>query len=128
MNGAAILAKDRIYCPGGNAIGEAVIVATDAIESNSFLGTRRVIDVSGDGQNNMGVSPAEIRDRAVALGVTVNGLAILDEEPWLDRYYAASVIGGPGAFLEVAADYDSFARAMRRKLRREIGNSPVASR
>ncbi len=123
-----VAAVRRIEVSGGTGLGSALAYALRSIDANRFAGERRVIDVSGDGQNNMGVSPAEIRDRAVALGVTVNGLAILDEEPWLDRYYAASVIGGPGAFLEVAADYDSFARAMRRKLRREIGNSPVASR
>ena len=55
-------------------------------------------------------------------------LAILDEEPWLDKYYAKNVIGGLGAFLEVADDFDSFAEAMRRKLRREIGSRPLALR
>lgn len=118
----------RIEVSGGTGLGSALAYALQSIDTNRFAGQRRVIDISGDGQNNMGVSPAQIRDAAVAAGVTVNGLAILDEEPWLDRYYTSNVIGGPGAFLEVADDFDSFARAMRRKLRREIGKSPVASR
>jgi len=123
-----VAAAPRIEVSGGTGLGSALVYALRSIDTNRFAGERRVIDVSGDGQNNMGVSPSRIRDEAIAAGVTVNGLAILDEEPWLDRYYASSVIGGPGAFLEVADDFDSFARAMRRKLRREIGNSPVASR
>ena len=105
-----------------------MVYAVRSIERNRFAGDRRVIDVSGDGQNNMGVAPDSVRDAAVAAGITVNGLAILDEEPWLNQYYLANVIGGPGAFLEVASDFDSFAEAMRRKLRREISARPVALR
>ena len=123
-----VAAVPRIEVSGGTGLGSALAYALRSIDTNRFAGQRRVIDISGDGQNNMGVSPAQIRDAAVAASVTVNGLAILDEEPWLDRYYTSNVIGGPGAFLEVADDFDSFARAMRRKLRREIGKSPVASR
>jgi hypothetical protein len=69
----------------------------------------------------MGVVPSTIRDRAVVLGITINGLAILDEEPRLDQYYLANVIGGPGAFLEIAEDFDTFSTTIRRKLLREIG-------
>ncbi len=119
--GAAILAKDRIYCPGGNAIGEAVIVATDAIESNSFLGTRRVIDVSGDGPNTIG-EPVELaRNMAVALGITINGLVI--ERPMmpdLDIYYRQAITGGPGSFVIKADDRKSFAQAILKKLILEI--------
>lgn len=118
----------RIEVSGGTGLGSALVYALRSMNENRFAGDRQVIDVSGDGQNNMGVGPGPVRDSAVAAGVTVNGLAILDEEPWLDRYYAAEVIGGPGAFLEVAADFDSFAAAIRRKLRREIGRRPVVLR
>ena len=123
-----VAAAPRLEVSGGTGLGAAMVYAMRSIETNRFAGDRRVIDVSGDGQNNMGVAPVSIRDTAVAAGYTVNGLAILDEEPWLDRYYAENVIGGPGAFLEVAADFDSFAEAMRRKLRREIGSRPVVLR
>ena len=118
----------RLEVSGGTGLGSAMVYAVRSIERNRFAGDRRVIDVSGDGQNNMGVAPDSVRDAAVAAGITVNGLAILDEEPWLNQYYLANVIGGPGAFLEVASDFDSFAEAMRRKLRREISARPVALR
>ena len=123
-----VAAAPRLTVSGGTGIGSAVAFALHSIEANRFVGDRRVVDVSGDGQNNMGLAPGPVRDSAVEAGYTINGLAILDEEPWLDRYYASDVIGGPGAFLEVAADFDSFADAMRRKLRREIGARPVALR
>ena len=123
-----VAAAPGLEVSGGTGLGAAMVFAIRSIETNRFAGDRRVIDVSGDGQNNMSVAPASILDTAVAAGCTVNGLAILDEEPWLDRCYAKNVIGGPGAFLEVTADFDSFAEAMRRKLCREIGSRPVALR
>ena len=61
-----------------------------------------------------------MRPRLLAAGITVNGLAIINEEPDLDRYYASRVIGGPGAFVLRAADFAAFAEAMARKLVREI--------
>jgi hypothetical protein len=94
-------------------------------------GTRRVIDVSGDGVNNNGRPASQARDEAVASGITINGLAIINDRPtpggWrpfnqqpLDQHYREQVIGGPGAFLMVAEDFDSFAFAIRNKLMREI--------
>ncbi|MCQ4160947.1 DUF1194 domain-containing protein [Roseomonas sp. GC11] len=93
-----------------------------------FEGTRKVIDVSGDGVNNSGPPVEPVRDRAVAEGVVINGLPILNDQPsfgrrgslTLDQYYAESVIGGPGAFLVVAQDFEAFGQAVRRKLIREI--------
>jgi hypothetical protein len=63
-----------------------------------------VIDVSGDGRQNSGEVPtASARDAAVSQGVTVNGLPITSgEEPHIDEWYRANIIGGPSAFLVVA--------------------------
>ena len=77
------------------------------------------------GRANNGVHPMSLRDQAIEQGVTVNGLAILNEEPFLDHYFEHSVIGGAGAFLMVADDYRDFAAAIQQKLLREIG-LPVA--
>ena len=71
--------------------------------------------------------PQPVRDRAVADGVTINGLAILNEDPYLTDFYQRSVIGGPGAFVLSATDYETFAEAMRRKLLRELVLGPVAA-
>lgn len=93
-----------------------------------FEGTRRVIDVSGDGVNNNG-PPAELeRDRLVGEGVVINGLPILNERPRygmasgaeLVPYYTRAVVGGPGHFVVVADSFESFAAAIRRKLLQEI--------
>jgi hypothetical protein len=90
--------------------------------------TRKVIDVSGDGVNNSGPPAEQARDRAVAEGITINGLPILNDRPTfgrpppmpLDQYYRDSVVGGPGAFVIAAEDFEAFGNAVRRKLIREI--------
>ena len=124
--GAAILAMDRMYCPGGNAIGEAVLVATDALQTNSYLGTRRVIDVSGDGPNTIEPPIEIVRNIAVSLGITINGLVI--ERPMmpdLDVYYRQAISGGPGSFVIKAENRKSFARAILKKMILEIaGREP----
>jgi hypothetical protein len=93
-----------------------------------FEGVRRVIDVSGDGVNNSGPPVEQMRDRAVAEGITINGLPIMNDRPTfgrmppipLDQYFAEQVIGGPGAFVIAAEDFSAFGNAVRRKLIREI--------
>jgi hypothetical protein len=87
-----------------------------------------VIDLSGDGATNAGSDPNPVRDAAIALGITINGLAIVNEAPALDLYYAEHVVGGPGAFTIVAKDYQDFADAIRRKLLREIEGAGLAAR
>ena len=111
---------------GETAIAEALAFAIDQLERNRFAGARRVIDLSGDGAANAGGDPEKLRDAAVALGITVNGLAILNEAPVLDYYCAERVVGGPGAFTMMARDYHDFAQAIRRKLLREIQGAGLA--
>jgi hypothetical protein len=79
-----------------------------------------VIDVSGDGSNNRGRPVTSARDEAVAAGIGINGLPILALEPDLDRYYYDSVIGGPGAFVVAAKDFETFGEAILKKLVTEI--------
>ena len=97
---------------------------------------RRTIDVSGDGTNNSGRDVTLARDEAIAAGVTINGLVILSERPmaWnpehtnppggLANYYRANVVGGPGAFVLVAENFQSFGRAIVKKLIAEIAELP----
>ncbi len=105
-------------------------------ENSPYAGQRRVIDVSGDGANNSGRPAEAARDDAVKAGVTINGLAILNDRPnpggfggfgygaeWtgpLDEYYADKVIGGVGSFMISVNDFEAFERAVVQKLVREI--------
>ncbi len=115
-------------------IGRAIDFGVRLIAENAFEGRQLKIDVSGDGRNNIGVHPSIPQQEANALGIVINGLPILThvtssptnvDSRDLDTYYREKVIHGPGAFVEIANDYDDFARAVLRKLRREI--TPLVS-
>ncbi len=110
----------RVVRPGLTAIGEALLAAEALLGMAPATATRQVIDVVGDGSSNDGVPPGAIRDRLAAAGVTVNGLCILHEEPDLENYYTAQVIGGPGGFAMICRDYSGFAAAIAQKLIREL--------
>ena len=113
---------------GNTAIGSALEFAIGQLEGNRFDGRRKVIDVSGDGRNNHGSAAWLARDLAVARGITVNGLAILNEDLTLDRYYVTNVTGGTGAFVMTANDYEAYRLAILAKLIKEISGAPVAAR
>ena len=117
----------RAVAGGSTALGDALDHAVELVRGNAVEGRRRVIDVSGDGRANDGGSVAAARARAERLGIAINGLAILNEEPELAGYYASAVITGPAAFVETAEDYGDFAASIRRKLIREVRGVPVAA-
>jgi hypothetical protein len=110
----------RLVIGGETAIGAAIDFGADLLDSGDFISARRVIDISGDGANNRGRPVTQARDDALLRGIVINGLAILNEEPALDQYYRANVVGGSGAFVIAARDYHDFADAILRKLLREI--------
>ena len=122
---AAVRATKR-SSEGLTAIGPALLAAAAAFDHMPEPAPRRIIDISGDGIANFGLPPAAARDRIVAAGISINGLAILTEEPWLEAYYRSNVIGGPGSFVVAARDFRSFADAILRKLAQEIAEAPSA--
>jgi hypothetical protein len=117
---------DRTSISGG------IEFATVQLERAPFEGTRRTIDVSGDGTNNAGRDVKLARDETLAKGIVINGLVILSDRPvpWnaehtnppggLEKYYQDNVVGGPGAFVLVAENFNSFGRAIIKKLIAEI--------
>lgn len=117
---AAIEAAPRRLMGGGTSISGAIDYSVRAMATDPFRGTKRVIDVSGDGANNIGRPAEQARDDAVRQGIQINGLPILTVEHDLDQYYRKNVIGGPGSFAIVAKTYDQYADAILRKLVTEI--------
>src|SRR6185369_12628906 len=115
-----IAAAPRALFGGGTSISGAIDSAMGLLFDNPYQAARRVIDVSGDGANNRGRPANQARDEAIARGVGINGLPILAIEPDLDRYYKDNVIGGPGAFMIAAKDFESFGEAILKKLIAEI--------
>jgi Protein of unknown function (DUF1194) len=126
---ADALAETPLLTAHWTSLSGAIDYAVPLFENNGLKGFRRVIDISGDGHNNRGRPVEWARDDAVAAGITINGLPIVNDRPnpWggrppagLDVYYEERVIGGPGAFMIVAEDYTSFASAILSKLLLEI--------
>jgi Ca-activated chloride channel homolog len=114
----------RIVPAGKTAIGEALLASLTLLGHLPDVAKRQVVDVIGDGRSNDGIAPGPIRDRMASVGITINGLCILHEEPDLLQSYTAEVIGGQGAFALTCPDYPAFAAAMKQKLAREI-NAPI---
>lgn len=109
------------------SISNALAFARGLIRDNHLRGTRRVIDVSGDGPNNAGAPVPIARDAAVGEGITVDGLPIMlrtapDSASIadLDAYYEACVVGGEGAFLMKVSQVDQLGDTIRKKLVVEI--------
>jgi hypothetical protein len=117
------------------SISTAILFATAQIERAPFRSQSRIIDISGDGDNNAGRSVTSARDEAVAKGVTINGLAILNDDMkehthppnGLEDYYRRNVIGGAGAFVMVAEDFETFGSALIKKLVTEIASASQPS-
>jgi hypothetical protein len=115
-----VAAAPRALFGGGTSISGAIDAGMGVLFDNPYRAARRVIDISGDGSNNRGRPVDQARDEAVARGVGINGLPILALEPDLDRYYERNVIGGPGAFVVAAQDFNTFGDAILKKLIAEI--------
>lgn len=128
---ARIAALPRVSM-GWTSISGAIDYSVRLFGQGGFEGTRRVIDISGDGANNNGRPAAIARDEAVARGIIINGLPILNDRPNfgrpaeadLDVYYETQVIGGPGSFMIAAEDFHAFGAAILNKLIREIAELP----
>ena len=128
---AVILGAPRSFM-GRTSISAAIDFAMAYFAKSKWQASRRIIDISGDGTNNSGRPITEARDQALSRGVTINGLAIINDKPnlgysahtqppgGLPLYYRQNVIGGPNAFLLVVQDFNSFADAMANKLAKEI--------
>jgi hypothetical protein len=125
---------DRTSISGG------IEFASTQLERSPFKAPRHIIDVSGDGTNNAGRDVGAARDEAVAKGIIVNGLVILSDSQLLfnaehtnppgglEKYYRENVIGGPGAFVMVAENFDAFGKAIIKKLIAEIAAAPSPRR
>ena len=118
------------------SIAAALGFGADLFAESQYRGTKRVIDISGDGPNNQG-EPIEIaRDAVIRQGITINGLPLMTTGGFssaydvanLDQYYTDCVIGGPGAFMIPVNDWSQFPEAIRRKLVLELAGPTSPAR
>lgn len=110
----------RAFLASSTSIATAITHGLEILDTNAFVGERRVIDISGDGIDNGGVSLDQARDMALNSGVVVNGLPIDADGEGLSAYYRDQVIIGTDCFIEPANDFSDYARAIREKLIREL--------
>jgi hypothetical protein len=132
---AAALAEEIVSTPirrsRGTSISRALHFSIALLDDGAVDGARQVIDVSGDGANNIGPPVTGARDEATARGITINGLPIMASPstmPDLDRYYEECVIGGMGAFVMVARTGEELTHTIRRKLILEVSGATPAPR
>ncbi|MHA6288780.1 DUF1194 domain-containing protein [Maricaulis sp. CAU 1757] len=118
------------------AIGAAIADGVERLATNGHDAPRRIIDISGDGPQNQGVSLATAHRLADEARVVVNGLPVISERKarWnhpseidLAGYFQDNVIVGPGAFVLPARAEDEFRQAIQRKLVLEIAGTAPAS-
>jgi hypothetical protein len=121
---------------GSTSISSALDFSVRRLERAPFTAERRVIDISGDGNNNSGRLVSDARDDALAKGITINALVILtplsesfrpehtNPPGGLEKYFQDNVIGGYGAFTVVAESHEAFGRALTKKLIREVAGFP----
>ncbi len=119
------------------SISGAIDFSLEMLARAPFEAPRRTIDISGDGTHNSGRGLLAAREDALSQGITINGLVILSERPlpWnpehtnppggLAKYFQDNVVGGPGAFVVVAENFQSFGQALISKLVAEIAESPA---
>jgi hypothetical protein len=140
----ALALTNAQHIPGdATSISGAIDYSRHVMAEAPWKAARWVIDISGDGKNNDGDLIQDARDRAVAAGITINGLAVEDDgREYLDfsdgsgmpvpfstdkaiigPYYLTEVIGGPGAFVIEADGFPAFGEAVRRKLVREVAGT-----
>ncbi|MEM7059992.1 MAG: DUF1194 domain-containing protein [Pseudomonadota bacterium] len=112
------------------SISGVIDYAVPLFDTNGFNGFRHVIDISGDGPNNMGRPVLSARHGAELRGITINGLPLMTREglgaQWhlddLDVYYRECVISGPTAFVIPVLKWEHFPMAVRQKLVLELVN------
>ncbi len=110
----------RQTAAGGTSITTMIKKGITMLSRLPFYAERKVIDISADGRNNNGGDPRALRNLVAASGITINGLAIINEVITLDKYFENRITGGPGNFVIVANDYNAYAQAIERKLILEI--------
>lgn len=108
---------------GRTSVSFAIDVASLLLDQFPGEATRKVIDISSNGENNDGIPVHLSRQRAVAKGYTINAIVIPahgESDRQLASYFAEQVIGGPQSFVEAARGPGDYRAALRRKLVTEI--------
>jgi Ca-activated chloride channel family protein len=119
---ARAAAMPRAFKGSDTAVGQGLTFALDQFAAVPDC-RRRVVDISGDGQENAGFTDAEARAAAEDAGATVNAIAIEEPGPGfpVTTYYRAWVVTR-GGFVVTARGLEDYAETLRLKLLRELAD------
>lgn len=120
----AIEASTRYSGGSGNTAPGSAINWGASLFANNYEGTRKVMDVSGDGEQNEGANTFNAATAAYASGIIVNGLAIQTDFPNLGVWYQTNIVTPGNGFLVIADDFGDFGTAVYDKIYREIVGVP----
>lgn len=120
-------AHKRRYAEFATALGKGVEFGARLFQSAPPC-ARRVLDISGDGENNDGVGPEYFREQGLLEGLVINGLVILGAFPDPSIYYREHVMQGPESFVALARDFEDYREVMVGKLLREINTELILGR
>ena len=116
----AARAMPRAFTGSDTAVGEAISFSLAQFPAVADC-RRRVIDISGDGQENAGFTVTRARADAIAAEVEINAIAIEDAglPAPVSAFYAKWVIT-PGGFVMVSRGLQAYPETLRLKLLREL--------
>ena len=103
----------------GTDTSRAMQFAGRLLRTAPSTGDREVVNIVGNGMDNVGEGAAVGRDKLVAAGATVNGVVFGGDLPTF-IYYRTQVIGGDAAFLLAADPEIGIAEAMQRKFLQDL--------
>ncbi|MGC3939319.1 DUF1194 domain-containing protein [Roseobacter sp. EG26] len=134
---ATLAETERRDATPGTALGVAMRLGAEFLEAQPNC-WKRTLDISGDGQSNLGPRPRDVKADIAAKGITINGLVIGADAPGigdrrqseigeLSSYFRAEVITGPDAFVQTAIGFEAYAEAMTAKLKRELDGLAISA-
>lgn len=122
-----LLAVERVAAPPSTALGTAMVTGARILARGPDC-WKATLDISGDGKSNTGPRPKDLPDVAGLSDLTINALVIETIDSMgagpgdidLMAYFQIQVIRGPDAFAMKAKGFEDYAKAMKRKLLKEL--------
>ena len=111
--------SERFYYGRLTDLSQAIDHAAELVRALPFAADRSLVNIIGNGTDNVGEDAPAARDRILAMGVTVNGV-VFGGDPLLVDYYRQQVVGGPGAFVLSVDEAGHMVEVLARKFRYEI--------
>jgi hypothetical protein len=97
----------------------AIEHATEMLQEAPFSTKRAVVNIIGNGEDNVGEDPTRARAELLARGATINGV-VVGGDPAVLNYYRNQVIGGRTAFVLPADSAETLVQVFAMKFVSEI--------